>query len=176
MKYIALLRGINVGGNRKVEMKKLKVLFESSDCTHVLTYINSGNVFFESGESREYLYMKLGRALKKEFGFDIPFLIKTEGEIKMIADAVPKTWKNDSEQKTDVAYLFGEVDTEEVVDNLPVRREFINIKYIRGAIIWNVKRKDLNKSHLTKITGHELYRFMTIRNVNTARYLADNIS
>ncbi len=176
MKYIALLRGINVGGNRKVEMKKLKALFESLGCTHVSTYINSGNVFFESGESGEGLHKKAGTALKKEFGFDIPVLIKTEREIKMIADAVPKTWTNDSEQKTDVAYLFGEIDSEEIVDNLPVKREYINIKYTGGAVIWNVKRKDLNRSHLSKIAGHELYRSMTVRNVNTARYLADTIS
>ncbi len=176
MKNIALLRGINVGGNRKVEMRKLKALFESIGCINVSTYINSGNVFFESGKSREDLHKKLGRALKKEFGFDIPLLIKTGEEIKMIADAVPKTWKNDSEQKTDVAYLFGEIDSEEIVDNLPVRREYINIRYTPGAVLWNVKRKDLNRSHLSKVAGHELYQSMTVRNVNTARYLADNIS
>lgn len=46
--YVALLRGINVGGNNKIEMTKLKVLFESLGYTNVVTYINSGNVIFET--------------------------------------------------------------------------------------------------------------------------------
>lgn len=94
MKYIALLRGINVGGNNKVEMKRLKEIFESSGCTCVSTYINSGNVFFESNETRETLQKKTETALKKEFAFDIPLLIKTKKEMKKIADAIPETWQN----------------------------------------------------------------------------------
>lgn len=174
MKYIALLRGINVGGNNKVEMKRLKALFESLGCTGVSTYINSGNVFFESAENREKLQKETETAMKNEFGFDIPLLIKTEQEIKKIADAIPETWQNNSEQKTDVAYLFNEIDSKETVNILPVKKEFINTKYVKGAIIWNVNRKDLNKSRLAKIVSHKLYKSMTVRNVNTARYLAEN--
>jgi uncharacterized protein (DUF1697 family) len=52
MKYIALLRGINVGGGHRVEMKKLKVIFEECGGFNVSTYINSGNVIFESKKSQ----------------------------------------------------------------------------------------------------------------------------
>lgn len=174
MKYIALLRGINVGGHKRVEMKKLRALFESLGCINVSTYINSGNILFESGERQENLHNKVAISLQREFGFDIPTLIKTYQEIKKIADAIPNTWQNDSEQKTDVAYLFKEIDFKEIVDLLPIKKEFIALKYVEGAIIWNVKRKDVNKSHLTQIIAHELYQSMTVRNVNTARYLAEN--
>lgn len=174
MEYIALLRGINVGGNQKVEMKKLKVLFESLGCTNVSTYINSGNIFFESAESKENMHAKVETRLKKEFGFDIPSLIKTKQEIKKIADAIPEAWQNDSVQRTDVAYLFKDVDSKKIVDILPIKKEFIDIKYVEGAIVWNVKRKNINKSRLSKIISHKLYQFMTVRNVNTARYLAEN--
>lgn len=173
MKFIALLRGINVGGSNKVEMKRLKALFESLGCTGVSTYINSGNVFFESMENRDSLQNKAGAALKKEFAFDIPLLIKTEKEMKKIADAIPETWQNDSGQKTDVAYLFHEIDSAEILNILPVKKEFIEVKYVKGAVIWNINRKNLNKSGLTKIISHKVYKSMTVRNVNTARYLAD---
>lgn len=173
MKYIALLRGINVGGNNKVEMKRLKALFEFLGCTSVSTYISSGNVFFESIDTREDLQKKAETGLKNEFGFNIPLLIKTKQEIQKIADAIPETWRNDSEQKTDVAYLFNEIDSKEILNILPVKKEFINTKYVKGAIIWNVNRKDLNKSRLAKIVSHKLYKSMTVRNVNTARYLAE---
>lgn len=174
MKYIALLRGINVGGNHKVEMKKLKILFESLGCINVLTYINSGNVIFESREDKINISKKVKDRLIKEFDFEIPILIKTEKEMKKIADAIPVGWQNDSTHKTDVAYLFPEIDSVKTIDELPVKKEFIEIRYVKGAIYWNIDRKNYNKSHLNKIIGHKLYQFMTIRNVNTARYLAGN--
>lgn len=81
MKYIALLRGINVGGNKKIEMKKLSALFKSLGCINVSTYINSGNVSFVSGETRENLLKKAEAKIKNKFGFGVPLLIKTKQEI-----------------------------------------------------------------------------------------------
>lgn len=173
MRYVALLRGINVGGNKKVEMKRLKILFESFGFSNVSTYINSGNVIFESDKERNVIKEEIGRNLKKEFGFDIPVLIKTKQEIKKIADAIPKTWQNNSEQKTDVAFLFKEIDSKEIINILPIKKEFIIIKYVIGAIFWNIKRENVNKSRLTKIVSHKIYQSMTVRNINTARYLAE---
>jgi uncharacterized protein (DUF1697 family) len=173
MKYIALLRGINAGKERRVDMKKLQAIFESLGYTNVSTYINSGNVVFESNDDPNIL-KKVLACFTKEFDFEIPTLIKTEKEMKKIADAIPKEWQNDSSQRSDVAYLFPEIDSQKTLDELPVKKEFIDIRYIKGAIYWNVDRIYYNKSHLNKIIGHTLYRFMTVRNVNTARYLAGN--
>jgi uncharacterized protein (DUF1697 family) len=174
MKYIALLRGINAGKERRVDMKNLKAIFESLGYTNVATYINSGNVIFESKDSHENILNKIEAGFKKEFNFEIPFLIKTEKEMKKIADAIPMEWQNDSAQRSDVAYLFPEIDSKKTIDDLPVKKEFIDIRYIKGSIYWNIDRKDYNKSHLNKIISHKLYQFMTVRNVNTARYLAGN--
>jgi uncharacterized protein (DUF1697 family) len=172
MQYIALLRGINVGGNRRVEMKKLKILFESLGYTGVSTYINSGNIIFESDEKRSDICEHIKIGLKVEFGFDIQTLIKSELEMKKITDAIPKDWKNDTEHKTDVAYLFDEIDSEKTVSDLPIKREYLDIRYVKGAIFWNIERKNYNKSHINKLIGHKLYQLMTVRNVNTARFLA----
>ena len=173
MRYVALLRGINVGGNRKVEMKRLKSLFESYGYVKVSTYINSGNIIFESEDDRKSIQGKIKAGLEKEFGFDIPALVKTESEMKEIAHAIPTEWKNDSSQKSDVAFLFPEIDSRETIEELPINKEFINIRYVRGAIFWNVDRKNYNKSYLNKIVDHKHYQFMTVRNVNTARHLAE---
>lgn len=173
MKYIALLRGINVGGNRKVEMKKLKKLFESLGYADVVTYLNSGNILFESDAEQDTLQKEIPKKLKKEFGFEIQTLIKSEKEVKKIADAIPENWKNDSDQKTDVAYLFPGIDSKKIIDELPVKKEFMDIRSVQGAIFWNIKRKEYSKSHLNKIISHALYQLMTLRNVNTARYLAE---
>jgi len=172
MKYIALLRGINVGGNHKVEMKKLKVLFELLNYTNIYTYINSGNIIFETTDKKNDVLEKIEKCLKKEFAFEIPIIIKTEKEIKKIAQTIPENWQNDTTQKTDVAYLFPEADNKKIIDELPIKKEFLDIRYVKGAIFWNVKRSDYNKSQLNKIINHKSYKLMTIRNVNTARYLA----
>ena len=172
MKYIALLRGINVGKEKRIDMKDLKRTFVSLNFENVSTYINSGNIFFETEEKQKDLDIQVKERIKTEYGLDIPTLIKTEEEIKHIANTIPDEWQNNSEEKTDVAYLFSEIDSEEILNELPFKKEYIEIGYVKGALIWNVKRMNYNKSHLNKIIGHRLYQFMTVRNVNTARYLA----
>lgn len=171
MKYVALLRGINVGGNRKVEMKKLKQIFEDLDFKNVFTYINSGNVIFESEEEDKNILNKIEKELEKQFVDKIPVLIKSVDDLKNITKNIPKDWKNNDIQRTDVAYLFPEIDSKKIIDELPVKKEFIDIRYTKGAIFWNVKRENVYKSQLAKLISDKLYKLMTVRNVNTARFL-----
>ena len=171
MKYIALLRGINVGGKRKVEMKRLRALLEGSGYQDVATYLNSGNLIFCSEKDRAAALLDVHALILEEFNLDIPILIKTDEEMKSIAVSLPEAWQNNSEQRSDVAYLFPEIDSEQIIDDLPVNRECVDIRYVEGAIIWNMGRKDNGRSRLNKLAGHKLYQLMTIRNVNTARYL-----
>ncbi len=172
MKYVALFRGINVGTNKRVEMKKIKALFEFLGYTNVSTYINSGNVIFESEQEPCNLRNIIETNLKNEFGFDIPTLIRTDQEMKNISDVIPKEWQNDAMQRSDVAYLFPEIDSDKTLDDLPINKEYIDIRYVKGAIYWNINRSNVNKSRLNKLVGHRLIQLMTIRNINTARYLA----
>ncbi len=169
MRYIALLRGVNVGGNHKVEMKRLKKMLEHLGYSDVSTYLNSGNALFEA--SKKPVLSDVSQAFKNEFGFEVPILIKTMDEMQSISESIPKDWKNDADWKCDVAYLFEAIDSEKTINALPVKNEFIDIRYTNGAIFWLVKRSDYQKSHINKIIGHKHYPFMTIRNVNTARFL-----
>jgi uncharacterized protein (DUF1697 family) len=63
-------------------MKKLKLIFERLGFTEVSTYINSGNVIFKSGKTKNVILCEIKQILKKEFDFEIPVLVKTEKEIK----------------------------------------------------------------------------------------------
>ena len=172
MKYSALLRGINVGKTKRIDMKNLIDLFDRIGYLNVSTYINSGNIFFESAKSVSIIRKEIESNMHNEFGYDIPALVKTIKELQQIAENIPSTWLNDTTQRTDVAYLFEEVDSIEIIDELPVRKEYIDIRYTKGALYWNVQRENYGKSNLNKLAGHKLYQYMTIRNVNTARYLA----
>ena len=173
MKYIALLRGINVGGIRPVKMKSLRSLLESMGYTHVTTYLNSGNVIFESNVKRSTVQEEINTHLKNEFGFDIPTLVITHRALQNIAEAIPDDWAIDPHQRTDVAFLFPAIDSVKTIDAMPINREYIDIRYVKGALFWNIIRADYNKSRLNNITGHPLYQHMTIRNINTVRALVE---
>jgi len=170
--YIALLRGINVGNSVKINMKELKTLFEQCGFSNVSTYINSGNVIFKSNDKKSSITENIEKALHITTGNEVKVLVKTKSEMVKIANSIPGDWQNNDDQKTDVAYLFESIDTENIINELPIKKEYIQVIYVEGALIWNVRRKDYNKSHLNKIISHKVYKDMTIRNVNTARYLA----
>jgi len=171
MKYIALLRGINVGKNKRIDMKDLRLFFENLGYTEVSSYINSGNIIFTS--KKKVSTPKIETALAKEFGSPIAILIKTEQEMKRVAKAIPAQWQNDTSQRTDVAYLFADIDHKSIISELPMKMEYVDVRYVKGALIFHILRKNYSKSCLNKLIAHKLYKSMTLRNVNTARYLAN---
>ena len=90
MKFVALLRGINVGGNKKVEMGKLKSIFEQMGFKNVKTILNTGNVIFESAEkSTDKLSTKIFGQLQKSFGFEIGTIVVPIAEIQKLAEENP---------------------------------------------------------------------------------------
>jgi uncharacterized protein (DUF1697 family) len=172
MVYIALLRGINVGGNNKISMKMLKEVFEQAGMTNVKTYINSGNIIFtDSGHSKNELALILEAAIHAHFDLQIKVLLVDEDAFKTIAAAVPETWTNDDQMKSDVLFLWEDVDAESILDRLAVKPEIDHILYVPGAILWAVDRDKVTRSGMMKLAGSELYKHMTVRNVNTVRKL-----
>ena len=89
MKYIALLRGINVGGTGLLPMKDLAALCESLGFAAVRTWIQSGNVVFESKLSEPKLKKLLEEALENRMGKKIHVIVRTRAELRRILDANP---------------------------------------------------------------------------------------
>lgn len=169
MIYVALLRGINVGGNNKVEMKKLKATFERLGFTNVVTYINSGNIIFEeSTKAKNTIVAEIERTIKQDFQLEIKVLIRDLENIEAICRELPASWVKNEVMRTDVMFLWEEFDTPDVVALLPVNPAD-NVKYSSGAVLWNVAGKDYSKSGMAKLMGTALYKNMTVRNVNTVR-------
>lgn len=172
MVYVALLRGINVGGNRTVSMKTLKAVFETAGMTHVRTYINSGNVVFSSKlRSPKRIAPLLEKAITGEFGFAVDVLVISEPQLRSIVEAIPTKWTNDQAMRCDVLFLWDDVDRRSVLAEVPVREGIDTVHYTPGAIIWQLDRVNINKSRMAKLVGTPLYKRMTIRNCNTARKL-----
>jgi uncharacterized protein (DUF1697 family) len=88
--YISILRGINVSGQKKVNMKELKAMYEGLGFQNVVTYIQSGNVLFRfAKENEQALAKKIEDAVKATFGFDVPVLVLTEKELKATIKSNP---------------------------------------------------------------------------------------
>lgn len=177
MKYVALLRGINVGGNHKVPKAELQKVFEDLGFHDVVIYINSGNVIFASDHQPKVDEVRT--ALVSHFGFDIPTLILSGEKIKTIAAAIPSGWTNDAPKpdtsgyKSDVVYLFDEVNIPDVLQHIGYRPEVETMVYVDGAVLANVSRANQTKYSLLRVVGTPLYRQMTIRNIATAKKLAE---
>jgi len=87
--YIALLRGINVGGHRKILMKDLRELLHTLEFKNIQTYIQSGNVVFHSKKDSKTNGIEIKDAIKGHFGFDISVIVKTDQELQDIFKDCP---------------------------------------------------------------------------------------
>ncbi|WP_416148286.1 DUF1697 domain-containing protein [Salipaludibacillus sp. HK11] len=170
MVYIALFRGINVGGKNRVDMKLLKQTFEKVEMSDVLSYINTGNIIFSStSSSKEELSRILEEAVYHDFGLQIKIIVLSADDVRRIINAIPETWKNDKDMKSDVMFLWDEIDNESVLETVTVKPKIDTVKYVQGAVLWSVDKKDVTKSGMSKIVGSKFYKQVTIRNVNTTR-------
>jgi uncharacterized protein (DUF1697 family) len=170
--YVALLRGINVGGKNKVDMKSLKAVFEEAGMSAVTTYINSGNVVFSSrARNHMRLAARLEEAIAGHFGFHVKVLLRDLDGIRGVTDALPPDWVNGKTMKCDVMFLWEGVDDPGVLEDLTIKPSIDEVRYAPGAIIWKVDRPDVTRSGMMKLVGTPLYQQMTIRNCNTARKL-----
>jgi len=169
MKYVALLRGINAGGNNKVEMSRLKQTFEGVGVQHVRTYINSGNVLFTSDKDSTELCAEIETAIEKDFGIKIPVLIRSEEEIDNIISEVPNNWVNNAVMKCFVHFLWDEIDNADIRSKLEYKPDIEDLLFLPGAVVWRIDWVNTNRGSMMKLIGTKLYGLMTVRNINTVR-------
>ncbi|TVR04456.1 MAG: DUF1697 domain-containing protein [Spirochaetaceae bacterium] len=174
MVYVALLRGINVGGKNKLPMPALKATVEKAGMQHVVTYINSGNVVFCCDQKpRAELARTLEAAIEADCGLSVPVLVRSLDEYETMMGHLPPDWTNDQQAKSDVLFLQDEVDTPEVVNELTIKPDVDTVKYVPGALLWTVARSAVTRSGMMRLAGSPLYQRMSIRNVNTTRAIAE---
>lgn len=172
MVYVALLRGINVGGNNKIDMKQLKAAFESVGMHSVKTYINSGNVVFAHASTDVIsLTNTLEKAIQATFGLSIKVLLRDIENIRNICKNLPELWQNNADMKCDVMFLWESHDSENILSELTIKPDIDEVKYVSGAIVWRVDTDLVTRSGLLKVIGTNLYKHMTVRNCNTTRKL-----
>lgn len=168
-KYVALLRGINVGGNNKVSMPELKELFEKNGFDNVMTYINSGNVIFSSDIAKEDEIKHLCESIIAEkFKLKIPIAIVSIDDLKLALDHAPKWWNADENSKHNAIFVIPPVSVEEVFKEVgAIKPEYEKVGYYNRVIFWSAPVKTFSKTRWSKVAGSSVYDSITIRNANT---------
>ena len=175
--YIALLRGINVGGKNMIKMAELKRVLESIGLCEVKTYIQSGNVLFKSNESEEDLRKKIEHAIETNFGFLVAIVIRTADELDEIIRNCPFSEEEISEaesaSETECLYvsLMTQVPVQDKMERLDVYKGE-NEKYqIIGREVYLLFRQSIRNSKIA-INLHKLEVPATVRNWKTMNKIA----
>lgn len=104
--HVALLRGINLAGRNRLPMKDLAVMFSNAGCESVATYIQSGNVVFRASPTLARRIPDLiEKAISKSFGYRVPVVTRTGGEMRKIVRANPFLRSGADETTLHVAFL-----------------------------------------------------------------------
>jgi uncharacterized protein (DUF1697 family) len=180
IKYVAFLRGINVGGKKLIKMEDLRRVVESLGLKNVRTFIASGNVLFETSKTnRDALTRKIEKKLLTAFAHDVPVVLQTIDELKDILRANPfKKIKPGADVMTFVAFLVAEPKGK---PKLPLQSATENLEVLeirdRAAFILCRRKKNGMFSFPNNFFEKEFGVTATTRNWNTVNRivsLADN--
>jgi len=171
--YLALLRGINVGGSNIIKMVDLKACFESIGFTNVVTYIQSGNVLFKSEEQDKVkLTKKIESNLSDCFSYRSSIVLATYNQLEEIIKNAPETFgAKPDEFRYNVLFLKYPLTAEEAIKSVRIKEGVDNAYSGKDVLYFSQLISKAGQSYLTKIVSHPVYQNMTIRNWNTTTKL-----
>jgi uncharacterized protein (DUF1697 family) len=179
MRYVILLRGINVGGKNKVPMAELRKCLEDSGFAHVSTYIASGNVILESSQPASKVKAQIEQMLPQCFKLDtelIKVLVLTRQQLQAVIDNKPEGFgEQAAKYHSDAVFLMG-IDPAEAIAVFDPR-EGVDQVWPGKGVIYSQRLSALRtKSRLSKIIGTPAYKSMTIRTWGTVTKLLELLS
>src|ERR1044072_5677788 len=146
--FVALLRGVNVGGNNMISMSALKKSFETMGFTDVVTYINSGNIIFKSKEAdARKLEIKIEKMLLKEFQLDSKVVLRTLAEMAKLVQSLPRDWGGDSNWRYNVIFLRHTIDSEDILAEIEVKKDIEEVVYRPGTLLWAAQGSEITRTN-----------------------------
>lgn len=178
MKFIALLRGINVGGNNIISMPTLKRCFEEVGFGNVVTYINSGNIIFDSDETDTARLVEMCEAAIEDcFGFHIICSVISADDLKAAMAQAPSWWGEDANSSHNALFAIAPTTAEEILSDIgEIKHEYEQVEVHEPIIFWSTPIATKGKTRYSKIAGTKAYKFVTIRNANTTKKLLELVS
>lgn len=170
--FVALLRGVNVGGNNMISMKALKESFERMGFAQVTTYINSGNIIFATkDDDARKLETKIEHMLAKEYDLNSKVVIRSLPEMEELVQNLPRSWNGDAAWRYNVIFLRHTIDSKDVLADLPAKSDIEEVVYHPGALMWSALVAEVNRTTWAKFATRKSYRDTTVRNLNTTKKL-----
>ncbi len=170
--YVALLRGVNVGGNNMISMSALKKSFEAMGFANVSTYINSGNIIFETKEKdARKLEKKIEQMLSRDYQLESKVVVRSFSEMEKLVQSLPKSWGGDSSWRYNVIFLRHTIDSEDILAELPANSEIEEVVYRPGTLLWSAQAEQMNQTKMSKLSSRKKFQDMTVRNLNTTKKL-----
>ncbi len=167
--YVALLRGINVGGKNKIRMADLAACFEAHGHADVRTYIQSGNVVFRSHEpDRAALTASIEEMLSSTFGYSAVVTLRSHEELSRAVDAAPRGFGMDpGSYLCDVLFLMPPLTPAEVLERLTLREGVDQAGAGTDVVYFQRLRARAAQSRLSRIVSMPMYKLITIRSWST---------
>jgi uncharacterized protein (DUF1697 family) len=172
-RYVALLRGINVGGKNLIKMLELKGCFEKQGFFEVMTYIQSGNVVFSAKASRAAaLCGRIEAALAKTFSYRASVVLRSHDEMRAVVKRAPKGFgKEPTKYRYDALFLKSPLTAKVAMKSMLAREGVDEVHAGEGVLYYSRLIKKATQSQLSRVASLPVYQSMTIRNWNTTTAL-----
>lgn len=173
VRYIALLRGINISEKNKISMQKLKECFEELPFHEVKTYLNSGNVIFSTSETNiSGITSSIESMIKKIFDLNIPVLVISQKSLQNALQKEPSWWNSKNKDIYDnLIFILPPVTFKDVYGNLGrPNDQHERIENVENFIFWSFDRKNYQKTYWWAKTASSIISTqLTIRTANTVK-------
>jgi uncharacterized protein (DUF1697 family) len=171
--YVALLRGINVGGKNLIKMTELRACFEALDVKDVSTYIQSGNVLFRTTRTDQArLTSLIEDAISKAFNYPSRVVVRSHRQMQEIVAHAPKGFGSDpATYRYDVIFLKEPLSAARAMKSVTAKEGVDQAFAGKGVLYFSRLISKATQSHLARIITLPVYQSMTIRNWNTTTKL-----
>ena len=172
-RYVALLRGINVGGRNLIKMPALKACFEANGFEDVVTYIQSGNVVFASPRARaEGLTQRIEAMLAESFDYRATVVVRNRIQMRAIVHHAPKGFGAEpARYRYDVIFLKPPLITKVAMKSVSTKPGVDEVHAGIGVLYFSRLVEKATQSRLSTIVSSPIYPSVTIRNWNTTTKL-----
>ncbi len=173
-RYLALLRGINVGGKNLIGKDDLRRCFEDLGFDRVRTYIQSGNVLFRTAATEvAELNARVEQGLSERFTYAARSVVLSYAGYAAALAAAPPAWGRDDSCRHNALFTLADATPDDVLAGLPPARPDIDaIAAGPGVVFWSAPEDRITRSAFMKLPTLPVYQRVTIRNRNTVRKLA----
>ena len=171
--YVALLRGINVGGKNVIRMADLRNCFEAAGFREVTTYIQSGNVIFHSpGSAPGPLTTRIEEMLASAFNYRARVMLRSRDQMEAVVAGAPAGFGSQPDQyRYDTIFLRPTLTASAAMEQVRTRPGVDEARAGDGVLYFSRLISQASRSYLSRLVSMPVYQDMTIRNWNTTTRL-----